>query len=278
MKIVVQTPLACEEGFEIARLWSGLLRKNMGLVKDGNTEIVIRFPKWGLVGLNPFSYRYLHHLNAKEILHGIMQAEKEGFDAAMISCFYDPMLWEARQAVNIPVIGPAEASMHMATMMGVKFGVITISQEAACEMEEEIARYGLRERAVRIRAVQASYEEQMGALFNARDGIESFKQAAREAIADGAEILIPGCMVMAPTLRLAPGCESEYPNGLTEVDGVPVMDVIGATVKLAEVLVSLKKAGSAWISRKGLFAQPRPEYLEMAQMVLKYDGPGCWSD
>lgn len=91
--------------------------------------------------------------------------------------------------------------------------------------------------------------------------IESFRQVARELIADGAEVLIPGCMVMTSAMRIASGCEEEYSNGLTEVDGVPVVDVVGAASKLAEVLVSLKKGGSTGISRKGFYGRPTPEAL-----------------
>jgi len=97
-----------------------------------------------------------------------------------------------------------------------------------------------------------------------------------ELIADGAEVLIPGSSLMAPALRLAPGAEKEYPNGLTEVERVPIMDVMGATAKIAETLVTLKQAGSTWISRKAFYAQATPKALEYGQMVLKYDGPGFW--
>lgn len=63
--------------------------------------------------------------------------------------------------------------------------------------------------------------------------------SARELIADGAELLIPGCGLLFPALRLAPGAEKEYPHGLTEVDGVPVVDVMGETLKMAVLPVTL---------------------------------------
>ena len=114
------------------------------------------------------------------------------------------------------------------------------------------------------------------AVTDARHGIEAFKKVARELIADGADVLLPFASVFSFALRLAPGVEKEYPNGVTEVDGVPVMDVVGATVKAAETLVSLKQAGSPWISRKTYYAQAGPQAIDGGQMVLKYDGPGFW--
>src|SRR6056297_974379 len=38
-------------------------------------------------------------------LRGIVEAERDGFDAVIIGCFGDPGLEAARELVNIPVIG-----------------------------------------------------------------------------------------------------------------------------------------------------------------------------
>lgn len=253
-----------------------LMRRSMELVKQKDTEFTFRTPRWGLVGMDPFFYTYLHHLNDKEAFHAVVQAEWDGFDAAILACFFDPMLKGIRQAVNIPVVSIGESSMILATMMGARFGVVTISAEATYDYEENIAKYGLKERAVRARPIPETAEEQSLAFMDAHHTIEAFKEVARELIIDGAEVVIPGCALMASVLRMAPGAEKEHPNGLTEVDGVPVMDVLGATMKMAEALVSLKQAGSCWISRKAFYAQATPKAKELGQMVLKYGGPGFW--
>ena len=130
---------------------------------------------------------------------------------------------------------------------------------------------------MRIRPIPETAEEQPQALLDAHHGIEAFKKVARELIADGADVLIPACGLMAPALRLTPGAEREYPDGLVTIDGVPVLDVLGVTVKMAETLVGLKQAGSAWISRKAFYAPATPKARELGQMVLDYDGPGYWS-
>ena len=57
-----------------------------------------------------------------EILYMIMQAEREGFDGAIIACFHDPTLWSARQAVDIPVAAFGESSMLLAAVWGVSSG------------------------------------------------------------------------------------------------------------------------------------------------------------
>jgi len=54
-----------------------------------------------------------------KILKIIKEAEKEKFDAAIIRCFYDPGLREAREiAEKLVVAAPAEASMHIAVTLG----------------------------------------------------------------------------------------------------------------------------------------------------------------
>lgn len=251
-------------------------RRNLDLAKQKDTEVTFRFPRWGLTAMDAFFYSYLHSLSAKSIFHAVAQAEKEGFDAAMINCFGDPMLWDIRQAVNIPVVSTGESSMLLAITMGYKFGVVTISQHNIHEQKQTIAKYGLSDRSAGVRPNPESGDEQPKALVDSRHAIESFKKVARELIADGAEVIIPGCGLMSPALRLAPGAEKEYPNGLVEVDGVPVVDVMGCTIKMAEMLVALKRAGSCWISRKGLYAQATARAKEFGRMVLKDDGPGFW--
>jgi hypothetical protein len=47
------------------------------------------------------------------------------------------------------------------------------------------------------------------------------------------------------------------------------MDVLSGALKTAETLVALKKAGSSWISRTRLFAQPTDRAREAGRIVLK---------
>jgi len=280
MRILLVNIPAAEEDNEIGQFFKTtmvpLLRRNLDLVKQKDTEVTFRFSRWGLAGMDAVFYSYIDYLNTRLAFHAAAHAEEEGFDAIMICCFGDPMLWEIRQALNIPVVSPGESSMLLATMMGYKFGVVTISPYNIIGQKHNIAKYGLRERLAGVRAIPESGDEQIMAMQDAHHTIESFKKVARELIADGAEVIIPGCALMSPALRLAPGAEKDYPNGLTEVDGVPVADILSDTIKMAEMLVSLKRAGSCWISRKGLYAQATPRAKEFGQMVLKDDGPGFW--
>lgn len=275
MRIAYQQVMGAPEGDAWVLKYNQLLRKNIDLVRSPDTEVEIRTLRKGVSRFDSMFYTYTNFLGFREILEGIIQAEKEGFDAVMICCFFDPILKEARQAVNIPVIGPAEAAMHVAAMMGRKFGVITVSATGAFDMEDNIVKYGLTTRATPIRPIPASPREQMLAVEDFNQGLEALRKVSRELIQDGAEMILPGCMVMSPVARMAPGCP-DLPNGIQEVDGVPVMDIVGVQLLMTEAMVRLKEAGSPWISRKGLYARPSGKALESALASLPYDGPGIW--
>lgn len=280
MKIMLANVAVAEEAGESAQFVKNILvpawRKNFDLVKQKDTEIVARFPKWGVTGLNGFFYSFIDTLNAQSVLHAALRAEQDGFDAVLVTCFGDPFLYQIRQAVDIPVVSLGESSILLAAMMGHKFGIVTISPYNIFEQEHIIAKYGLEHRYAGCRPNLEPADEQPLALVDARHAIEVFKKVARELIADGAEIVIPGCGLLSPALRLAPGAEAEYPMGLTEIDGVPVMDVMGVTLKMAETMVVLKKAGSPWISRKGLFARATDHALAEGSMVLEDERMAYW--
>jgi Asp/Glu/hydantoin racemase len=281
MKILIANIPAAKEDSEggqfLKRVMVPLWRRNLDLVKQKDTELIFRFASSGMTHEAFSDFRYLPQLNPMGIFHAVVQGEKEGFDGAMIGCFGDPMLSEIRQTVNMPVASLGESSMLLATIMGHKFGVVTPSPFLNDELEQAIARYGLTGRSAGLRATPEKGHEQEMALMDAHHAIECFKKVGRELIADGAQVLIPGCGLMSPTLRLAPGAEKEYPKGFIQVDGIPIMDVIGATLKMVEMLVTLKRAGSSWINPAGFFTEAVPGGRgEFGQIASKGDDLSFW--
>ncbi|GAH50417.1 unnamed protein product, partial [marine sediment metagenome] len=60
-------------------------------------------------------YHYYEALILTDTLHAVRKAELDGYDAAVIGCFYDPGLREAREiSERLVVTAPAEAAMHIA--------------------------------------------------------------------------------------------------------------------------------------------------------------------
>jgi len=266
---------------DVLRSWDRLLRKNIDLVKAEGTEVTFQIPRLGTDSLHALQYKYMNALNDMETLYGYMELGKTGkYDAIFGMCFFDPMMREARQVLDVPFIGPGEVTMRLAAMMGRKFGVVSIGDRVNWNIEDLIEKYHLDSYSVGVRGLPVSIEDQVKAITDARENIDGFIKVSKELVAAGAEVIIPGCMIMDPALRLAPGCEKEYPNGLHEVDGVPIMNVIALSIKVAEAFASMKKAGLPWISRKLYYnsAEGNEKALRDGVRILEYRGPGFWLD
>ena len=61
------------------------------------------------------------------VVEAIKDAEKQGYDAVVQACHADPGIQEARELVSIPVVGPANVAMHIATMLGNKVCMLNLN-------------------------------------------------------------------------------------------------------------------------------------------------------
>lgn len=90
------------------------------------------------------------------IVDAIIESEKQGADAAIVYCFGEPGVVEARSKVNIPVFGIASPAMHVAAQLGRYFAVIA-SVEAHCPLIDQLAnRFGLSQKMKRPRSIDIS--------------------------------------------------------------------------------------------------------------------------
>lgn len=251
-------------------------KKNFAFVRDEGAELTARFSRWGIHGQDAFFYHYMDALNSQHVFQSALHAQEEGYDAVLVMCFGDPMVEHIRQAIDIPVVGLGESAMYQAARMGEKFGIVTISEFNNIELNHTVHKYGLSSKFVGCESINETAEEQGGALINAEHGIEHFQIAARKLIERGAEVIVPGCGILSPALRLAIGCEDKYPGGVTEVDGAAVLDIVANGLLAAQSAVKLAKSGSAWISRKNLYAMATEEALESGKMTLQDERISFW--
>ena len=188
---------------------------------------------------------YEEYLSTPRLFEMVVEAEKRGYDAVLTGCFGDPGVDAARELVSIPVIGPGEASLHTACMLGYRFSVI-------CPVESTI-------RSTRMQSVKAGLESRLAslrsldeAIVNIRKGEEStYRKLLELAVAcvevDGADVVLLGCASVAFAFgdRLA-----------KEVD-FPVINGLKLSLKMAEMLVG------AGLSHSKV-AYPLPPKLEVA--------------
>ncbi len=210
---------------------------------------------------------YLEMMNNVWLIDGIIEAEKQGYDAAIIGCGNDPGLQQARQAVDIPVIAPTEAGMLLACTLGHKFGVITVMDELVPMCDRNIRYYGMECRATSpVRVYQLGDDPMQGLqdMFEDPEKINpQFEELCHACIADGAEVIIPACCGLSPATTLLD--YKEVPD-----TGVPIIDITQAAVKMAEILVDLKRTVGLGKSQRGWYKSIDPDARDRMRELTRY--------
>lgn len=177
-----------------------------------------------------------------------IEAEIAGADAIVIDCMGDPGLKPIREVVRIPVLGPAETSMHLAAMLGHSFSIVTVL-DAVKPMLVNLARlYGVHEKLASVLAVDVPVLELAERLTEVQQALAESALVAVER--DGADVIVLGCTGFL-------GCAAAISEHLVEAGyDVPVIDPIPATVCVAEAIA---KAGLTHSKRA--YATPRTKSL-----------------
>lgn len=193
-----------------------------------------------------------------DVVRSIVAGEQAGADAAVIGILQDLGLREAQTLVEIPVVGYGEASMHLACQMGRRFAVLAFNPDLFPLLEDRITEYGLAERVSGLHQIDLEYEAVSGGFGDPTPVVTAFRDAAQRAVQAGADVLIPGQMVLSEIL---------WAMGVREVDGAPVIDGMGACIVQAEALVQLRRVSGLGRSRRG-YAWSRPP-AGLAKRVLE---------
>jgi len=204
---------------------------------------------------NDIMYSYFQTLHSQQFVMGAIEAEEQGFDCFALTTLPEPSLIEIRSLVDIPVVGYGESAMLAGSMLGQKLGVLLFIRGMAGTVDRNVERMGLASRYVGAHEVSFTFQDVLAAYAGDPTSLlERFKEDARALIARGADVIIPG---EAPlNLLLARG-------GVNEVDGVPILDALAATIKTAEMMVGLRQATGVLPCRRGYFqAKPSRERVK----------------
>ncbi|MEK3953977.1 aspartate/glutamate racemase family protein [Psychrobacillus sp. FSL K6-1464] len=200
------------------------------------------------------TYNYLQSLHKEQFIRNAMIAEKAGYDAVFIGTIPDVGLIEARSIVDIPVIGYGQASMHIASMLGTKIGIVNFLAPLVDQLRFNAQQYGLGEKVGPIIQADIGFYDILEGFDNPQPIIEKFTIAAQQAIAQGADVIIPGEGPMNIFLANF---------GIHHVDNVPIIDSFGAGIKMCETMVDLYKISGMSMARTGFFNEKPPaEVLE----------------
>ncbi|MBF0816030.1 Asp/Glu racemase [Microbacterium paludicola] len=170
-----------------------------------------------------------------------------GSDGYVIACFGDPGLDAARELVDVPVVGIAEAAIHVAAMTGRSFAIVTTLSRTLGRAQDLLARYEFE------RACVAAYGTGIPVLELEDTGSEAFEdilgwceRAVRE---DGADAIVLGCAGMA-----------DLCHRLQERLGVPVIDGVAAATGLVAAMVRMRVG----TSKRDEYAPPPVRPAEVA--------------
>lgn len=210
-------------------------------------------------------------MNRPQMMQRVIQAEEEGYDAAVMGCFYDPALRETRSAVTIPVTGAAESAMLMAQMLGNKFAIVADWLTDIPIIEEQIRAYGFEDRAIRHHPVRSAgrnddtFEIIIDCLKRNDPArlIGAFEEVAMDCVRGGADVVIMGCAYTGAIFDLW---------GYREVGntGVPVVSPALAAIKFAETLADVhKNCGlKRTTSTNSIYVTARREVLRQSAEAL----------
>ena len=154
------------------------------------------------------------------------QAKGSAIAGYVIACFDDTGLDAARCILDAPVVGIGEAAFHLASLIAPRFSVVTTLSRSVQAIEHNLVKYGLASRCAKVRAAEVAVLDLEDAASDAYAHISSEIGTALKE--DRAEAIVLGCAGM-----------TDLAARLSKEHGVPVIDGVGAGVKLIESLAAL---------------------------------------
>jgi len=154
----------------------------------------------------------------------IVRKEEKNCDAFIIDCFADPGLDASREVSGKLVLGVAEVTMHVASIIANKFSIITTERNSVPWTEVQALNYSVKERLTSVVSIDMSVKE----LFFNDSSYSRFLAASREEMRKGSEAIVFGCTRM-----------NVFAERLQEDLGIPVLEPSKVTLKVAEAMANI---------------------------------------
>lgn len=221
------------------------IRKTLDRIKETDVEITVTKPDFGARSLESFYDYSLASFGCIRLVNKI----GKNYDGILLACFGDPGLYAMKEIYEYPVIGIAEASMAMSTLMGQKFSLLVASDKAVPMMADMVNQYGLNSRLASIEPLGMNVLELEK---NRQESIEQLIVVGKRAIEKGAEVLILGCAGMT-------GMKEDIQAAL----GVPIIDPVEYGYKVLEMMVK----NNFSISKIGLYGKPYEKEIVKSELL-----------
>jgi len=260
---------ACASGIKASLFWA-ICQGTKTVCGDtfalrSDTEVVLHGQRDGTYPGNyprdDISYTYLYWIHGDQWIAVGRTAEHDGFDAFAMCTLPNPMLREARSVLDILVIGVGETCCHLESMFGHRFAIMLFIDRMAPLYEEQLRIYGLADRCAGIRWSGLNFQGVLGGFADPAPVLPRLQDAVRRVARDtGAVVIMPGEVPMNLLLAM---------NGINRVDDVPLIDSLAGTMKMAELMVDLRRSTGIIHGRQGWF-NAQPSRARVAQVVDSY--------
>jgi allantoin racemase len=255
---------------DIVPVYRATLRRHADAVMPPGDGVEVHGLRPGTYGrdfapIHAIRHRYLEFLNEAQACEAALAAERAGYDAFALGCFYDPALRETRSLVDIPCVGLSETCMLVACSLGHRFGLVSLEDSQRAQHEELARAYGLRERLAGVVPMDPPIDEYMLEADDAaaRPLLDAFGVACRRLVGMGAEVVIPGDGFLN---------EFVWRHGIRALHGAAVMDALGTLFRYAAFLAGARSALGLGVSRAGHYARPPAAMLTAARAAAGLRG------
>ena len=207
------------------------------------TQVVTVSPAMGPASIEG---HYDEAMSVLGVVDEVRKGAAEGFQGYLVACFDDPGLHAAREVANGPVVGIAEAAMHMASFLCEGFSVVATGHRSRIILERLAHAYGMDHLCRKVRTTELAV---LDLEVEGSDARSLILEECRRAISeDHSDCIVLGCAGMADLVAF-----------ISRELGVPVVDGVAAGVKILEGLIGMGLS----TSRGCGYAYPNPK---------RYDG------
>lgn len=215
MKIIVVNPVGTD-------IWDKKDEEYLRKIARKDTSIKVLSLKEGPTSLETFQSM----MQVCPSIIELVKTHEDKYDAIMVNCFGDPCVNAIREIVDVPVLGPGETSMLVASLLGHKFSVISPTKKTARQVELHARELGIEERLASVIGLKIPVLELEK---DKEKTINAVVKASEKAVEDGTEVIVLGCTGMA-----------YMANEIRKRLNVPLIEPASLALKIAEALVDLK--------------------------------------
>jgi Asp/Glu/hydantoin racemase len=251
--------------------YAELLQKHADRVTSPGTSVILHGMRPGTYPSHypgdHIRYSYLQRRHAQQFIDAALRAQADGFSAYFIATLPDVAFEDIRTLLDIPVVAFCQASLLVAATLAPTVGIVNFIEALSAQVRRNAAAYGLAGLLGPVIQLDGTFRDVTAGYSEPGPLIDTFRAGARKAIDAGARALIPGEGPLNVFLAN---------HGITQVDGIPVVDSLAAGLAMCELRARLARTSGLAAGGGGLY-HDRPSACLIAAVHEFYrENGGQW--